>query len=104
MTLTKFRTMKDTYKFNADKQSHLGISFGLFYFFITYLPSITLSIILTITVGLSFELYQGVSTRYSGWSTWDMLYNLLGLTIGAGLYILRITAIFPEMTWVRTIQ
>jgi hypothetical protein len=33
-----------------------------------------------------------------------MLYNLFGLTIGAGLYILRITAIFPEMTWVRTIQ
>ena len=79
----KFRIVEDTYKFNPDKQAHLGISFGLFYFFLTYIHDVSVAIGLSILVGVTFELYQGVSKRYNGCSYQDMMYNLIGIFIAA---------------------
>ena len=79
----KFRVVEDTYKFSSDKQSHLGVSFGLFYFFLTYVHDVSIAIGLSVLVGVTFELYQGVSKRYGGCSYQDMIYNLIGIFIAA---------------------
>ena len=79
----KFRIVEDTYQFNPDKQSHLGVSFGLFYFFLTYVHDVSIAIGLSVLVGVTFELYQGVSERYRGCSYQDMMYNLIGIFIAA---------------------
>ena len=79
----KFRIVEDTYKFNPDKQAHLGVSFGLFYFFLTYIHDVSIAIGLSVLVGVTFELYQGVSKRYNGCSYQDMMYNLIGIFIAA---------------------
>ena len=79
----KFRVVEDTYKFNPDKQAHLGVSFGLFYFFMTYIGVVGVAIGLSVLVGVTFELYQGVSERYRGCSYQDMMYNLIGIFIAA---------------------
>ena len=68
--------VEDTYKFSSDKQSHLGVSFGLFYFFLTYVHDVSIAIGLSVLVGVTFELYQGVSKTYGGCSYQDMIYNL----------------------------
>ena len=82
----KFRIVEDTYKFNPDKQAHLGVSFGLFYFFLTYIHDVSVAIGLSVLVGVTFELYQGVSKRYNGCSYQDMMYNLIGIFIAAVEY------------------
>ena len=79
---------KDTYSFSMDKQAHFGVSFGLFYFFLTYTNSIMLSIILSLLVGLSFEAYQGISKKHSGYSHADMLYNVIGVILSSSMYML----------------
>ena len=45
---------KDTYSFSMDKQAHISVSFGLFYFFLTYTNSTMLSIVFWICIGLVF--------------------------------------------------
>jgi len=79
---------KDIYSFNMDKQAHFSVSFGLFYFFLTYTNSIVLSIILSLLVGLSFEVYQGISKKHSGYSHADMLYNAVGVILSSSMYML----------------
>ena len=79
---------KDTYSFSMDKQAHLSVSFGLFYFFLTYTNSIMLSIILSLLVGLSFEAYQGISKKHNGYSHVDMLYNAIGVILSSSMYML----------------
>ena len=79
---------KDTYSFSIDKQAHFGVSFGLFYFFLIYTNNIMLSIILTLLVGLSFETYQGISKKHSGYSHADMLYNVIGVILSSSMYML----------------
>ena len=79
---------KDTYSFSMDKQAHFGVSFGLFYFFLIYTDNIMLSIILTLLVGLSFETYQGISKKHSGYSHADMLYNVIGVILSSSMYML----------------
>ena len=81
-----FKIKKDTYGFKMDKKAHLGISFGLFYFFLTYMHSIPLSICLALLVGLSYEIYQGIFT--TGYSHHDMLYNVIGVVLSNSIYIL----------------
>ena len=71
-----------------DKQAHFGVSFGLFYFFLIYTNNIMLSIILTLLVGLSFETYQGISKKHSGYSHADMLYNVIGVILSSSMYML----------------
>ena len=84
----KFKIKKDNYKFEMDKMAHVGVSFGLFYFFLTYIHSIPLSIILSVLVGLSFETYQGISNKHSGYSHHDMLYNIVGVVLSSSMYML----------------
>jgi len=79
---------KDTYSFSMDKRAHFGVSFGLFYFFLIYTNNIMLSIILTLLVGLSFETYQGISKKHSGYSHADMLYNVIGVILSSSMYML----------------
>jgi ABC-type microcin C transport system permease subunit YejB len=81
-----FKIKKDTYEFKMDKKAHLGISFGLFYFFLTYIHSIPLSICLALLVGFSYETYQGIFT--TGYSHHDMLYNVIGVVLSSSIYIL----------------
>ena len=83
-----FRIKEDNYKLKMDKIAHLGISFGLFYFFLTYIHSIPLSICLALLVGLSFETYQGISNKHSGYSHHDMLYNTIGVILSSSIYML----------------
>ena len=87
--IPKFKIKEDNYKFEMDKMAHLGISFGLFYFFLTYtLNNIILSICLALLVGLSFETYQGISDKHSGYSHHDMLYNTIGVVLSSSMYML----------------
>jgi len=83
-----FRIKEDNYKLKMDKMAHLGISFGLFYFFLTYIHNISLSIILSTLVGLSFETYQGISDKHSGYSHHDMIYNTIGVILSSSIYML----------------
>ena len=79
---------KDTYSFDMDKQAHFGVSFGLFYFYLTYTNNIMLSIILSLLTGLFFEIYQGISKKHSGYSHVDMLYNTVGVILSSSMYML----------------
>ena len=83
-----FRIKEYNYKLKIDKIAHLGISFGLFYFFLTYIHSIPLSICLALLVSLSFETYQGISDKHSGYSHHDMLYNTIGVILSSSIYML----------------
>ena len=47
-----------------------------------------LSIILSLLVGLSFETYQGISKKHSGYSHADMLYNAIGVILSSSMYML----------------
>ncbi len=84
--MNMFKIKEDNYKLELDKMAHLGVSFGLFYFFLTYVHSIPLSIILSLLIGLSFETYQGIFT--TGYSHHDMLYNILGVVLSSSMYML----------------
>jgi len=84
-----FKIKEDTYEFKTDKRAHLGISFGLFYFFLTYIHSIPLSICLSLLVGLSYEIYQGIFT--TGYSHHDMLYNVMGIILSSSIHILYLS-------------
>ena len=86
--MNMFKIKEDNYKLELDKMAHLGVSFGLFYFFLTYVHSIPLSIILSLLVGLSFEVYQGISKKHSGYSHVDMLYNTIGVILSSSMYML----------------
>ena len=79
---------KDTYSFSMDKQAHISVSFGLFYFCLTYTNSTMLSIVLSLLVGLFFEVYQGISKKHSGYSHVDMLYNIIGVILSSSMYML----------------
>ena len=73
-----FVIKKDTFEFNLDKKSHYCVSFGLYYTFYTYTTSLLLSLLLTLLVGWSFEIYQGFSKHHSGYSHIDVYYNNIG--------------------------
>ena len=77
---------RDTYKFDLDKKAHYSTSFGLYYFFFTYVNEIMLATLLSILTGLFFEIYQGYSKHHSGYSHVDMLYNILGILSALILY------------------
>ena len=78
---------EDTYIFELDKKAHYSTSFGLYYFFFTYLNDMMLSVLLSIMIGLLFEVYQGYSKNQSGYSHSDMLYNLLGTFSATVLHV-----------------
>ena len=78
---------QDTFKFDMDKQAHFGVSFGLYYFFFTYTINIIASLLLSVLVGLGFEIYQGYSKKHSGFSVADMIYNISGVIIAVILHI-----------------
>ena len=77
---------KDNYKFDLDKKAHYTTSFGLYYFFFTYVNEIMLATLLSILTGLFFEIYQGYSKHHSGYSHVDVLYNILGVLSALILY------------------
>ena len=81
------RIKKDTYTFDLDKKAHCSTSFGLYYFFFTYLNDMMLAVLLSILVGLFFEVYQGYSKHHSGYSHIDMLYNSLGVLSASVLHM-----------------
>ena len=78
---------EDTYTFELDKKAHYSTSFGLYYFFFTYLNDMMLSVLLSIMIGLLFEVYQGYSKNQSGYSHSDMVYNLLGTFSATVLHV-----------------
>ena len=81
---------KDTYTFELDKKAHYSTSFGLYYFFFTYLNDIMLAVLLSTLTGFIFEVYQGYSKHHSGYSHSDMFYNLLGVFSGFILHTIYI--------------
>ena len=80
----------DTLNFTMDKKAHFGVSFGLYYFFFTYTANMPLSFLLSILVGLSFEVYQGYSKHHGGYSHGDMFYNLVGSVFAFILHIQKL--------------
>ena len=81
---------EDTYTFELDKKAHYSTSFGLYYFFFTYLNDIMLAVLLSTLTGFIFEVYQGYSKHHSGYSHSDMFYNLLGVFSGFILHTIYI--------------
>ncbi len=77
---------QDTLKFDYDKQAHFGVSFGLYYCFFTYTTDILVSLLLSVLVGLCFEVYQGYSKKHNGFSVADMIYNINGVIIAVILH------------------
>ena len=69
----------DNLDFAMDKQSHLYVSFGLYYFYHTYLTDVVLALNLALLTGFLYEVFQGFSTRHSGFSIGDMVYNVIGV-------------------------
>ena len=80
---------QDTYKFDLDKKAHYSTSFGLYYFFFTYVNGMMLAVLLSILTGLFFEIYQGYSKHHSGYSHTDMMYNIFGVL--SALILHRVT-------------
>ena len=81
------RIKKDSYEFNLDKKAHYSTSFGLYYFFFTYLNDMMFAILLSTLTGLFFEVYQGYSKHHSGYSHSDMLYISLGVFSASVLHM-----------------
>ena len=81
---------QDNYIFELDKKAHYSTSFGLYYFFFTYLNDIMLAVLLSTLTGFIFEVYQGYSKHHSGYSHSDMFYNLLGVFSGFILHTIYI--------------
>ena len=78
---------EDVYTFDLDKKAHYSTSFGLYYFFFTYLNDMMLAILLSTLTGLLFEVYQGYSKHHSGYSHSDMFYNLIGVLSATVLHV-----------------
>ena len=76
----------DSLDFAMDKQSHLYVSFGLYYFFYTYVTDVVLALNLALLTGFLYEVFQGFSTRHSGFSFGDMVYNIIGVGIAYVLH------------------
>lgn len=76
----------DSLDFTMDKQSHLFVSFGLYYFFYTHTNNIILSISLTFLIGFLYELVQGFTKNHRGFSFIDMVYNVVGIVIAYVLH------------------
>ena len=82
-----FRLEKDdNLRFAMDKQSHLYVSFGLYYFFYTYLTDGVLAFNLALLTGFLYEVFQGFSTQHSGFSFGDMVYNVIGIVFAYMLH------------------
>ena len=81
---------QDNYIFELDKKAHYSTSFGLYYFFFTYLNDIMLAVLLSTLTGFIFEVYQRYSKHHSGYSHSDMFYNLLGVFSGFILHTIYI--------------
>ena len=81
---------QDNYISELDKKAHYSTSFGLYYFFFTYLNDIMLAVLLSTLTGFLFEVYQGYSKHHSGYSHSDMFYNLLGVFSGFILHTIYI--------------
>ena len=78
--------LNDNLEFIMDKQAHLYVSFGLYYFFYTYTDDMILSICVTFLTGFVYELFQGFSKRHTGFSFIDMVYNVIGIMIAYVLH------------------
>jgi len=87
---------QDTLKFSYDKKAHFAVSFGLYYFFFTYTGDIIVSLVSSILIGLAFEVYQGYSSKHSGYSHTDMVYNIGGAIIA---FILHDIVSSIVLTW-----
>ena len=82
-----FRLEKDdNLRFAMDKQSHMYVSFGLYYFYHTYLTDVILAFNLALLTGFLYEVFQGFSTGHSGFSVGDMVYNIIGIVIAYMLH------------------
>jgi len=86
---SQYTISNDTMEFQLDKKAHLGVSFGLYYMFYTFISYDTINVhaqldamLLSSMVGLSYEVYQGSSfSNADGFSKEDMLYNLIGVAM-----------------------
>ena len=85
---SNFRISDDTMELQLDKKAHFTTSFGLYYFFYTSLTiySDTLpypqldAMLLSTSIGLLYEVYQGTSlSNADGFSKEDCYYNLIGI-------------------------
>ena len=83
-----FKISDDTMDLQLDKKAHFTTSFGLYYFFYTSLTilSDTLpysqldAMLLSTSIGLLFEVYQGTSlSNADGFSKEDFYYNIMGI-------------------------
>ena len=81
----------DSLDFVMDKQAHLYVSFGLYYFFYTYLTDVVLALNLALFTGFLYEVFQGFSTRHSGFSIGDMVYNVIGVGIAVGARVVSVS-------------
>ncbi len=83
-----FHISDDTMDLQLDKKAHFTTSFGLYYFFYTTLliysdtlphPQLD-AMLLSSSLGLLYEVYQGTSlSNADGFSKEDFYYNLMGI-------------------------
>jgi len=76
----------DSRDFVMDKQAHLYVSFGLYYFFYTHTVNIVLSLSLAFLIGFLYELVQGFTNNHRGFSFVDIAYNVVGIVIAYVLH------------------
>ena len=85
---SQFRISDDTMELRLDKKAHLWVSFGMYYFLFNYLNSFDSiythtkldAMLLSVVVGLGYEVYQGSSlSNADGFSKEDFYYNLIGI-------------------------
>ena len=101
---SQFRISDDDMSLQLDKKAHLWVSFGMYYFFFTTLntfDSISTytqldAMLLSVVVGLGYEVYQGSSlSNADGFSKEDFYYNLIG--IGFARFTHEIILYFKEL-------
>ena len=101
---SQFRISDDTMELRLDKKAHLWVSFGMYYFFFTSLNSFDSisthtqldAMLLSVVVGLGYEVYQGSSlSNADGFSKEDFYYNLIG--IGFARFTHEIILNFKEL-------
>ena len=76
----------DSLDFVMDKQAHLYVSFGLYYFFYTHTVNIILSLSLAFLIVFLYEIVQGFTNNHRGFSFMDMIYNVIGIVIAYVLH------------------
>ena len=88
-TLGQWRWSSDDWSVTISKEAHFALCWGLYHFFVHFWVSEMWASIITLGVGVVREIKDGLVPEEdygiwggSGFSYWDLLYDVIGIVLG----------------------